>query len=186
VEGTGEGARYCRNCGKPLAVTDKFCEACGAATEGGPLAPSAGPATSSTAGRSPRLLIVLAALIALAVVGGVLALTIGGEDGDENPTSVTEADLDKDGAFWNRLTPDLKEQLINMGKAKLGVERPDATSLLAAVDNEKLIGEVDQEYANEAKRLESIYATYVKANDELAREDFQELLPQLEEEGSAP
>lgn len=124
--------------------------------------------------------------VLVAIMFAFLLAGCGGEGGGEKPTSVAPADLEKTGELWNDLTPDLKEELVESGKDKLGEERPDGASLIGAVDNDKLVSEIDQEYANEAKRSETIYETYKGANDEIAGETLDELLPKLEEEGNAP
>lgn len=127
----------------------------------------------------------------LAVLTIVMCLTAGslsscggddGGDAPEKPTTVTAADLDKDGHFWVQLTPDLKDELVDAGKTKLGEQRPDGASNIRAIDSDELVTEIDKQYSNESKREATIYETYVGANDKIARETFEGLVPQLEGE----
>jgi len=123
----------------------------------------------------------------LALIGAVTLIVmvpaIGCGDGDA-PTNVSAADLEsQSGEFWISLTPDLKEKLVEAGKDRLGSERPDGSSQIHALSNDDLIAEIDQEYENESKRDSTIYDTYVGANDELFREQFEGLVPQLQEGG---
>ena len=121
--------------------------------------------------------------------GALLLAGCGGEDkaaapaAPEKPTVVTEADLNKKGDFWVRLTPDLKDELIDAGKQKLGGDRPDGASNITAIDGDKLVEEMDKQYSNVSKRTSTIYSTYVVANDAIALDTFNELVPQLEEGG---
>jgi hypothetical protein len=128
-----------------------------------------------------------------ALVGAALCLvlisavgvTLGcGDDEPEKPTSVSEADLQKDGEFWRSLTPDLKDQLVEAGQQRLGQERPDGATEIDAIETSELVTEIDKQYSNEGKRSQTIYETYVMANDTIAREQFEELAPELE--GGAP
>ena len=103
----------------------------------------------------------------------------------ERPASVVAADLDKNGGFWLTLTPDLKDELVDHGKDRLGEERPDGASYIRAVDGDELVAEMDKQYSNQAKRESTIYEIYRGANDKLAQDTLDELLPQLEAEGNA-
>jgi hypothetical protein len=100
-----------------------------------------------------------------------LATGCGGEDqGAERPappSSVTTADLQRDGNFWNSLTPDLKDDLVDFGKDRLAEERG---SSVRQYDNDELVAEIDREYTNQAKVSADIYGTYVGANNALASE----------------
>jgi len=110
----------------------------------------------------------------------------GGEESEpaavKKPTSVVAADLDKNGDYWNTLTPDLKDELVTQGQSRLGDERPDGADDIRAIDTDELVAEIDKQYSNEAKRRASIYETYTGANDQLARERLEELIPQLQDE----
>jgi hypothetical protein len=115
-----------------------------------------------------------------------LATGCGGEDqGAERPappSSVTTADLQRDGNFWNSLTPDLKDDLVDFGKDRLAEERG---SSVRQYDNDELVAEIDREYTNQAKVSADIYGTYVGANNALASETLDDAvteLDQLEEE----
>jgi hypothetical protein len=109
----------------------------------------------------------------------LLAVLAGCGGGSSKPTSVSQADLQKDGPFWKSLTPDLRDELVDMGKNKLGQERPDGATQITAVDNTKLIAEMDKQYANSSKQSQTIYDTYVGANDKIAHDTFNQLAPQL-------
>jgi len=125
------------------------------------------------------------ALIVLAL--GTFGLTACGSSEGEAPasttqaapTAITSADLDKDGSFWLTLTPDLKDELIGIGKGRLGEQRPDGATGIQAVDTSKLVSEVDKQYANQAKRASSIYETYTKANDTFAKAGLDDALDGL-------
>jgi hypothetical protein len=120
----------------------------------------------------------------LAVVTSIVVASISGCGGSGPPTDVSAADLEgQSGEFWISLTPDLKEELVEAGKNRLGSERPDGSSQIHAAPNDDLIAEIDQEYENESKRDSTIYDIYVGANDELARETFEGLIRELQEGG---
>lgn len=121
--------------------------------------------------------VVVCCLLAL---GATPLVACGSDDSDEKPTAVNEADLNKDGEFWNSLTPDLKDQLVEAGQDRLGKERPDGASEIDAIATAQVVQELDKQYTNEAKRSQTIYDTYVSANDTIAREQFEELAPELE------
>lgn len=114
------------------------------------------------------------------VVALVLLAVCAGCGGSEAPTSVAADDLSQTGDFWNSLTPDLKVELVEFGKDRLGGERPDGASVIAAVSNDDLVDQIDTQYTNEAKQSTSIYDTYVGANDQLAGESLDALIPGLE------
>lgn len=133
--------------------------------------------------------IALGVTIWLCLARTAAAIGCGGDDESsaaDKPTSVVAADLDKSGEFWLTLTPDLKDELVDYGKDRLGEERPDGASSIRAVDGDELVSEMDKRYSNEAKRESTIYETYRGANDEIAQDTLDELLPQLEDEGNAP
>jgi hypothetical protein len=113
-------------------------------------------------------------------VACLLVAACGGDDAPAKPTSVTAADLDKDGTFWRSLTPDLQDELVEAGKTKLGEARPDGATVIASYDTDELVSEIDKQYTNTSKRSASIYDTYVTANDTIARENLNEVMPQLE------
>jgi hypothetical protein len=114
------------------------------------------------------------------VLGATVPLGCGGDDSEDKPTEVGEADLQKDGEFWNSLTPDLKDQLVEAGQDRLGKERPDGASEIDAIDTAQVVQEIDKQYTNEGKRGQKIYDTYVSANDTIARQQFEEVAPELE------
>jgi hypothetical protein len=105
----------------------------------------------------------------------------GSADEPQAPTAVTKADLDKSGEFWLSLTPDLKDELIIMGKARLGEQRPDGAAQIAAVPADKLIAEIEKTYTNESKRDETVFFTYAEANDALARAQLNDALGQMDQ-----
>jgi len=127
------------------------------------------------------LVIVLLSALALVACGG-------SDEAAEapKPTSVTAADLDKDGTFWVSLTPDLKDELVDLGKSRLGEDRPDGAPGIKAVPTSDLIAEMEKDYANEAKRSTSIYVTYTAANDKIAQAKLNDALGGLDELCNGP
>lgn len=117
--------------------------------------------------------------LASALAAAVLALAACG--GDDKPTSVSAADLDKTGELWVVLTPDLKRELIDDAKVRLGEERPDGADEIRAIREQELIDRIDDEYANETNRRQTIYETYTFATEDAARENFNEIAPQLDD-----
>ena len=121
------------------------------------------------------------------LLGALVAAGCGGDDAPEPPTAVAAADLDENGEFWITLTPDLKDELIDMGKQRLGEERPDGASGIQAMDTRGLVAEVDKQYANKSKRTDSIYETYTGANDKFAKANLDDALNGLDQlEGEQP
>jgi hypothetical protein len=121
----------------------------------------------------------------IAMVSTVLALLFGACGANEPakpkaPTAVTAADLDKDGTFWVRLTPDLKDELVNEGKVRLGKLRPDGASGIQAMDDDELIAEIDKTYSNTGNRSEQIYYAYMGANDAMAKAQFDVAMGEIE------
>lgn len=114
----------------------------------------------------------------VAVVVGTLAGGCG--SGIAKPTSVAPADLDRSGSFWLSLTDDLKQTLTGDCQERLAHERPEGASEIEAVPPRQLIQRIDVQYENSAKRANSIFATCVGANDELAGEKLRSLEPALE------
>ena len=109
------------------------------------------------------------------------ALISCGSGGSEKPTKVEESDLNEQGDFWTSLTADLKDELVELGQARLGTERPDGASEIDAIDTARVVAEIDKQYSNEAKRSQTIYETYRQANDTIARSQLEELIPELEQ-----
>lgn len=114
---------------------------------------------------------------------GLLLLSIAGcgGSGQDTPTSVSADDLGKTGEFWLKLTPDLKDELVNHGKEKLGEVRPDGATAILAVNTEELVNEIDKQYANKSKSADTVYDTYIGANDALAQADLNGALDQLDQ-----
>ena len=127
-----------------------------------------------------RATLTAAALCLLILVAVGATFGCGGDDDSSKPTEVSESDLQKDGDFWRSLTPDLKDQLVEFGQQRLGQERPDGATEIDAIETSPLVTEVDKQYSNEGKRSQTIYETYVMANDTIARQQFEELAPDLE------
>lgn len=117
--------------------------------------------------------------VAIAVAAG--AAGCGGNDEPEKPTAVAAEDLQKDGEFWRSLTPDLKDKLVELGQQRLGEQRPDGASEIDALDTAELVTEIDKQYSNESKRTQTIFETYTAANDTIARRQFEQLTPELEQ-----
>ena len=125
-----------------------------------------------------KLRLVLCACLVIA--GTAAPAACGGDDEPAAPTTVSPADLEKDGEFWASLSPDLKDELIEIAQDRLGEERPDGASEIDALAAAELTGEMEKQYANESKRDQEIYAVYRQANDLIARRRLEELIPQIE------
>lgn len=124
-----------------------------------------------------------AATLVLACLLCLSSLAACGSDESEapaKPTSVTSADLSKDGTFWKTLTPDLKDQLVAMGKDRLAEERPGVAARLRAVPTDKLLTEIEKRYSNQSAQQLKVYKTYVAANDTLALAGFNDAMGQME------
>jgi hypothetical protein len=121
--------------------------------------------------RSASLLVVV-----VAALGGLATPGCGGDD-NETPPAVTDSDLQRDGEFWTSLTPDLKDELVEIGKDRLARERGN---VVLGADTGELVAEIDKEYANQSKRSTSIFDTYVVANNKLAGEELDRALDQME------
>jgi hypothetical protein len=129
--------------------------------------------------------------VVLAVLIGVLPMGVlaacggdgdgGGDEAGKAPTTVRAEDLERDGAFWRSLTPDLKDSLIGLGKDQLAEERPDGASGIRAYKTAELVAEVEKQYTNVAKQDRSIYETYRLANDQLARQALDGILNEMDE-----
>lgn len=120
------------------------------------------------------------ALLLVAALG--LGVTACGSDEPKSkpaPTTVSSNDLDKAGEFWLSLTPDLKDELVDIGKQRLGEERPDGATGIQALDTDKLVAEIDKQYANQSKRSQAIYAVYALANNTLAKANLDDALDGL-------
>lgn len=130
--------------------------------------------------RVPRHVKLIPVLLCLALLSGTMA-ACGGADEPKAPTAVAQADLDKTGDFWLSLTPDLKDELIVMGKARLGQQRPDGAAQIAAVPADRLIAEMEKTFSNESKRDETVFFTYAEANDTLARAQLDDALGQMDQ-----
>lgn len=113
----------------------------------------------------------------------VAAFIVAGCGGASKPTSVTTADLNRNGAFWLSLTGDLRQTLVEDCQERLAQERPEGASGIRATPPNRLIQQMNLQYENAAKRANSIYRTCVRANDQLAYEKFKGLVPKLEAEG---
>jgi hypothetical protein len=139
------------------------------------------PAEKSAARGKRRL--VLPLVLALVALLGVVALggCGGGSDGAETPTAVTADDLEKDGAFWLSLTPDLKDDLVEAGKERLAEERPDGAAQIRRYATADLVAEIEKQYANESKRSQDIFGVYRQANDTLAMGGLNDALGGLDE-----
>ena len=113
----------------------------------------------------------------------VFLAACGGSETKEpaKPTSVTETDLEKDGTFWRTLTPDLKDELVEFGKSRLGEQRPDGATGIKAMPTDKLVAEVEKNYANASKRRSTIISIYTGANDKLAGANFDDAINQLDQ-----
>jgi hypothetical protein len=126
-----------------------------------------------------------ARIATLVVLAGLLALLTGcgGNDGSAGttnaPTAVTAADLDRDGTYWLTLTPDLKDELVSLGKTRLSAERPDGAAGIRAIPTDDLVAEIEKQYTNVSKRSATIYTTYVGANDTLAKAGLDDALNRL-------
>lgn len=125
--------------------------------------------------------VALAALLSIFAVAGC-----GGSDDEKaaakpKPTAVALADLDKDGNFWLALTPDLKDELVELGKSRLGEQRPGGATGIRAVPTADLVAEIEKQYANQSKRSATIYATYTGANDKIAGARLDDALSGLEQ-----
>jgi hypothetical protein len=127
-------------------------------------------------------------LVQAVTVVALAALLVGacGGGDPEPPTSVTTADLESGGEFWNSLTPDLKDELIDMAKEEAAAAHPPGAFGIRATNTETLVREVDKEYANEAKQDVSIYDTYNGASAGLARERFDDAMNQIDQLGVKP
>jgi hypothetical protein len=122
------------------------------------------------------------------LAGGVLAplaivaFIVTGCGGASKPTSVTTADLNRNGAFWLSLTGDLRQTLVEDCQERLAHERPEGASEIHATPPNRLIQQMNLQYENAAKQADSIYRTCVRSNDQLAYEKFKGLAPKLEAE----
>lgn len=119
----------------------------------------------------------------LILIGALSLVACGGAEKEQpaKPTSVVAGDLDKDGNFWLTLTPDLKDELVELGKSRLGEQRPDGATGIRAMSADKLVVEVEKEYANASKRSSTIFSTYTGANDKLAAANFDDAINQLDQ-----
>jgi hypothetical protein len=112
-----------------------------------------------------------------------LGLYVAGCGGASKPTSVSSADLNRDGSYWGSLTGDLRQTLVQDCQDRLAEERPDGASAIRATPPARLVKQIDLQYENAAKRASSIYKTCVGANDQIAGEKFKSLVPALENQG---
>jgi len=120
-------------------------------------------------------------ILKLALLAGLVASFLMGCGGSEPPTAVAPSDLHEASQFWNELTPVLKRELIDFGKEKLGVERPEGAKYITATSDSAILLEMDREFSEAAHDESAIYAVYVEANDQVAKEQVNELMPYLEE-----
>jgi hypothetical protein len=140
------------------------------------------------AGRIDRIREGILRLVQAVTVVALTAFVVGacGGGDPEPPTSVTTEDLARSGEFWNSLTPDLKDELIDMAKEEAAAAHPPGAFGIRATDTGTLVREVDKEYANEAKQEVSIYDTYNGASAGLARERFDDAMNQIDQLGVNP
>ena len=124
--------------------------------------------------RHPKPLSLIKILFLLALAGAVLL----GCGGSTKPTKVTAADLNRDGDFWKSLSPDLKDELMDLARRRLDREAPApsandygstnrAGQVLRAIERETFTAEVDKQYTNEAKRRNTIFETWRQVASEL-------------------
>lgn len=121
---------------------------------------------------------VAALLIGVLSVGALAAC--GGSAGAEAPAAVSSADLGKDGEFWRGLTPDLKDELVELAKDRLADDRPSGGTHIKAFPTGGLVDEVEKQYANESKRDRAIFTVYTQANDRVAAARVSEIDREIE------
>jgi hypothetical protein len=97
------------------------------------------------------------------------------------PTSVSVADLQRDGTFWRELTPDLKDDLVDAAKERFANSHPDGATKIRAVDRAALVAEIDKQYTNVGNRTLDIDAVYQRANGKIALDSFNETMSQLDD-----
>lgn len=120
------------------------------------------------------------------IVGLLLLVGCGDEETTATPTqtvptSVSANDLERDGEFWRSLTPDLKEDLVNLAKDRRAEQRPEVANSTRASDNDELVAEIDQEYTNASKRGSEVFTVYGGVVSEQARETLDDAVNQLDQ-----
>lgn len=96
------------------------------------------------------------------------------------PSSVSPADLDRDGRFWAVLPSGLKYDLVQSGIDRLAAERPAAKDQFDTLAEPPVEREIDKQYATPANRSRSIYAALKQANDTLAKHRYDKIRRHLE------
>jgi hypothetical protein len=121
----------------------------------------------------------------LAVASAVVVVGCGGSDEPNAPSQVTAKDLDKNGEFWNSLTPDLKDELAELCKRDLGDQRaemsgePTVANRIQAIPTTEVVSYVDKQYTNDSKIQSKIKINCHGALDVQIQQQFDEAIGQL-------
>jgi hypothetical protein len=126
---------------------------------------------------------------ACALTIAALAAGCGGSDEPAAPTSISEADLQKTGEFWNSLTPDLKDELADACKERVGGQRADSSgdpsvaNRIQSIPTAEVVSYVDKQYANQSKLGSEISINCGGAIDENIQQSLDEALGELGQQG---
>lgn len=110
-----------------------------------------------------------------------------GSGGGGTPSSVSAADLQRDGKFWLRLSPTLKAELASSCKDRqvTGHTNPIAQSQIEKLTPDQFEAKIDSTYADASKQSEKLANACDAALVSLASEQFNQLIPQLQNGGSS-